>query len=299
MAPSWSPDGRRVAFLRSEDDGVDLYVVDASGGRETRLADNVDLTFDWSPGGRRIAFSSTGSDLLPQSPHLFVVDVGSGVVEQLTSADRADVSPEWSPDGGSIAFVGSPPRAVGASESPDSDIYRLNVATGAVNLLTQHRDPDYGPTWSPDGRQIAFSSTRNAAPDSTEPAPEIYVMDARGRGERRLTYRRSAHDVAPQWSPDGDSISFLEYRGDAQEARGHLRVMRADGSSDRVLTEANEVMAWDPTWSPSGRTIVFVAGAVGADGVKGDTEVAYLDVATGSISRLTDNTRFEWGPDWR
>lgn len=299
FAPAWSPDGTKVAFLRTEDDGIDLYVVPSTGGTETRLAENVDLTFDWDPSGTRIVYSSIGIDVLPQSAHLFVVGVESGVTEQLTDAQRSDVSPQWSPDGRSIAFVGSPPSTVGPQAEPDSDIYRFDVTSGRVELLTQHRDPDYGPQWSPDGTHIAFVSTRAAATASKEPAPEIYVMDATGRNESRLTFRRHAHDLAPQWSPDGRWITFLEYQGAAEESGGRLRMMRADGSHDRVLTDGDKIMAWDPSWSPDGDTVVFVASRIRENGDKTDTELAYVDVRSGAIERLTENDRFEWGPDWR
>jgi Tol biopolymer transport system component len=299
FAPAWSPDGSKVAFLRAEDDGVDLYVVSSTGGTETRLAENVDLTFDWAPDGKQIVFSSTGADLLPQNAHLFVVGVESGVTEQLTDAQRSDLSPQWSPDGRSIVFVGSPPPMLGERSEPDSDIYRLDVTSGRVELLTQHRDPDYGPQWSPDGTRIAFTSTRVAARASSEPAPEIYVMDASGHHETRLTFRRNAHDLAPRWSPEGRWIAFLEYKGDAEESGGRLRMMRADGSHDRVLTDGDKLMAWDPSWSPNGETVVFVASRIRDNGDKTDTELAYVEVMSGTTVRLTDNDRFEWGPDWR
>jgi TolB protein len=104
---------------------------------------------------------------------------------------------------------------------------------------------DMWPAWSPDGRRIAFVSTRDRD-------PEIYVMDADGSNARRLT-AVPGRDAHPYWSPDGSKIVFQSPR-----ENGHTRifVMNADGSEQRVLTR-NEGFCGVPVWSPDGRTIVF------------------------------------------
>ena len=101
------------------------------------------------------------------------------------------------------------------------------------------------PVWSPDGRRIAFTSRRDGN-------SEVYVVNADGSGQRRLT-RNFAGDFGPTWSPDGQKIAF-ERRGDAQSSVGALYVVNADGSGQRRLTRRGS----DPAWSPDGRTIAFM-----------------------------------------
>ena len=295
LAPSWSPDGSQVAFLRNEDGVIDLYVVTMNGKRETRLAQNVGNTFDWSPNGRLIAFTSVGPELLQRTPHVFVVDVRSGLVEQVTEGPRADAEPVWSPTGSSLLFVGSENSVAGPATA---DIYKVRLDGSAAVALTSDAGVNHSPDWSPDGRRIVFASTRDGGGGAAEPAAEIYVMDAHGGSERRLTHRRSAHDIAPRWSPDGKHIAFLEYEGRSGSAHGRVRMIDASTERDRALTSMQEMMTWDPSWAPDGDAIVFVASRIGDDEERSDTEIVYLDLSNRNTRFVTDNERFEWGPDW-
>jgi Tol biopolymer transport system component len=107
------------------------------------------------------------------------------------------------------------------------------------------------PSWSPDGRRLVFESRRHGN-------VELYVIDADGTSERRLTH--SPPDVVnshPSWSPDGSSIVFDSFRGGVF----HLYVIRPDGSGERRLTQGDaagvEEFARHPEWSPDGRFIAF------------------------------------------
>jgi WD40-like Beta Propeller Repeat len=97
------------------------------------------------------------------------------------------------------------------------------------------------PVWSPDGRRIAFTSRRDGN-------WEVYVVNADGSGQRRLT-RNAAGDFAPTWSPDGRKIVF-ERRRDVNPMGGGLYVVNADGSGQRRLTRDGQDA---PAWSPDGR----------------------------------------------
>ena len=107
------------------------------------------------------------------------------------------------------------------------------------------------PSWSPDGRRLVFESRRHGN-------VELYVINADGTGERRLTH--SLSEVAnshPSWSPDGSSIVFDSFRG----GTFHLYVIRPDGSGERRLTQGDaagvQEFARHPEWSPDGRFIAF------------------------------------------
>ena len=188
----WSPDGRRLAFLSDAGAGhsdfeFDLYVInaDGSGLRHVVYVGLGDTVSDpaWSPDGRKIAFvrNRAGNDL-------FVINADGSGLRRLTRDPASDSAPVWSPDGRKIAFVsnrddthevyvmnadGSGQHALGARTVGGSGHL---AGAGAVAV------PDDAPAWSPDGRKITFVSDR----DGTY---EVYVMNADGSGQRRLTQR--------------------------------------------------------------------------------------------------------------
>ena len=119
-----------------------------------------------------------------------------------------------------------------------------SVGGGAVAGASQRYD-DMWPAWSPDGRRIVFSSTRDGD-------PEVYVMNADGSEPRRLT-TTPGRDAHPSWSPDGRTIAFQSPRQD-----GHTRLflMNPDGSQQRALTQ-NTGFCGVPVWSPDGKRIAY------------------------------------------
>ena len=233
--PTWSPDGRRIAFLRGVGSYVDrfgvrrflsyhLYLVNANGSGLRRLTRDItgpyqrDITgpfqLVWSPDGRTIYFGR----------YLVSTD-GSGA----RRLPYIPFNPVWSPDGRRIAFAR--PRRTRSGPCcfhAPADIYVMNADGSGTRKLTHNltRNGSFSaePAWSPDGRKIAFQSTRNGNRD-------IYVMNADGSGKRNLT-RNPAKDVRPSWSPDGRRIAFLSDRDGRLEAY----VMNADGSGQRSLT---------------------------------------------------------------
>ena len=232
--PSWSPDGRRIAFESSRDGDWDIYVMNADGKDIMQITDDDawDTSPSWSPDGRRIAFVSRRDGDFD----IYVMNAdGSGVV-QLTDDDAGDGGPSWSPDGRRIAFT--------SDRDGDRDIYVMNADGSDVVQLTDGSSDNWVGSWSPDGRRIAFTSNRDG--DN-----EIYVMNADGSGIVQLT-DDDARDAGPSWSPDGHRIAFQSDRyGDAD-----IYVMNADGSGVVLLTD-DDAGDGAPSWSPDGHRIAF------------------------------------------
>ena len=157
-SPTWSPDGRRVAFYRYGN-GMAIYVVPAFGGSEQRLYvgpfNPWARGLDWSPDGNVLAFSGGQAD--KNGTWISLLSLVNSTTRQLTSpsGQEIDYSPAFSPDGSTVAFV----RGIfaGAVE----DLYVVPAAGGVPTRLTFDKTWIRGsPTWTPDGRDIVFSSAR-------------------------------------------------------------------------------------------------------------------------------------------
>ena len=230
LDPSWSPDGRQIAFSTFSQ----IYVMDADGSNQQPLTGSSVWKFgpSWSPDGRQIAFYSYRED--KDRGDISLMNADGSNIRDLTTGSGDDRSPTWSPDGRYIAF------------SRNSVIYVIGSDGSNLRQLTDIRGLD--PSWSPDGRQIAFSTLS-----------QIYVMDAEGNNQRPLT-TGSEDDRSPAWSPDGRYIAF---------SRGNdIYVIDSDGSNLRQLTTGlTETVSSpdppgdrEPTWSPDGRHIAFESG---------------------------------------
>ena len=136
------------------------------------------------------------------------------------------------------------------------------------------------PTWSPDGRRLAFNSHRDGQ-------FEIYVAGVDGSRPRNLT-RNPGKDQWPAWSPDGSSIAFMSERAGSDD----VFVMRADGSAVRNLTHTRALDESHPVWMPDGR-LSFLRHAE-----TGPIDVIAVDLKTGSSRRLPTTAQPVFTFDW-
>jgi Tol biopolymer transport system component len=175
---------------------------------------------------------------------IYALNSGTGERMRLLTTESNERTPRWSPDGRQIAFA--------SDRDGDRDIYVMDLQASLDQgeayqplQLTQNKNPDWQPAWSPDGTRIAFSSYLD---DNWE----IYVIDADGTNLVRLT-KHPENDISPAWSWDGSKLLFVSRRfGDAD-----LFAYDMDTGALTQLT-TGELDEYDPAWSPDGRWIAFV-----------------------------------------
>jgi TolB protein len=230
-----SPSGR-IVF----DNFNDVWSINADGTGLTRLTRSPWHQFDasWSPDGTRIAFRSEHSG----DSEIWLMNADGSGQHRLARG----ISPAWSPDGSKIAYSSPGDKLCPPGRGPRCPGISIMNADGSG----QHRLPDTDggeyPSWSPDGKRIAFNS--NLTGDHV-----MYVVDIDGSHVVDLSKAGEGWQV--DWSPDGRSILFTSHRN-YPDNYTDICVMRPDGSGVTRLTHDR---AYTPAWSPDGSHIVFSA----------------------------------------
>ena len=234
----WSPRGDGLVLVSPATGNGDLYWVDPAGKGLWRLteAEAPDWAPLWSPDGRRIAYVSG----IGVEAEIYLVNADGSGRRRLTENTVWDYPRSWSADGQKLLIETVPPGGRKIA------IALVDVESGRMRYLTDGRFNDGDPAFSPDQRQIAFSSDRDGN-------REIYVMDADGGNLRRLT-DHPAWDGHPYWSPDGSRILFESNRGAGQTFE--VLTMLANGRRLRRLTD-NDMDDKHPSWSPDGASVIF------------------------------------------
>jgi TolB protein len=179
--PVFSPDGKQIAFMSNRDGNSELYVMNRDGSGVRRLTDNqaIDSTPTWSPTGTQIAFTSDRTG----TPQIYVVGADGTGLRRLTFESYADRA-TWSPAPyNEIAFA--------ARTGPGFDIKILSLADGVTRQITFGEGTNESPAWSPNGRHMAFTSTRSGR-------TQVFSVDRDGRNIRQLT--REGNNATPNWS---------------------------------------------------------------------------------------------------
>ena len=180
--PAWSPDGTRIAFASTRDGNSEIYVANRDGSNVRRLTNNpaIDITPTWSPNGNEIAFTSDRSG----SPQIYMVAAdGLGSVQRLTNESYCD-RPTWSPPPfNEIAFA--------VRTGPGFDIKIIDVNNRQTRQLTFGEGTNESPAFAPNGRHLAFTSTRAGK-------SQIFVIARDGRDLKQIT--KAGNNLQPSWS---------------------------------------------------------------------------------------------------
>ncbi|MBI2537025.1 MAG: S9 family peptidase [Gemmatimonadetes bacterium] len=271
-SPRWSPDGKYLSLVASRGEsrsGGQIWLLDRAGGEAQKLTDLKSGVSDyqWSPDSKRIVIVAQDPDSAAQA--------GGDSARSRTAKPIVIDRYQFKQDG--QGYLGN----------RRSHLYLFDVATKKPEQLTSGRYNENNPSWSPDGRFIAFVSERAPDPDRVNDA-NIYVLEARAGAEpRQLTSWPGPDGGRPTWSPDGKWVAYLQGSEPQYSAYSlnKLAVVPMDGSGARVLTAALDRPVSQPEWTSDGDAII---------GLVTDDRVVYparIRVSDGAVERLLDGRR--------
>ena len=289
--PRWSPDGRYLAFVSDRGDKSQLFVAPLDGGEARQLTKRKWGVSQpaWSPDGDRLAFVARTGNFTPpkerkglekaapivvrdlrykldgigffdrRRTHIFVANVDSGEQTQLTSGDYFDDHPAWSPNGRTIAFVSDRERDRNQRQFR-TDVWTVPAAGGRPRKLTRSRGAASLPTYSPDGKYVAYAGHEHGD-EGVAKNPHLMLVSARGGAPRSLSAATDrpvggwpwAIGQAISWGPNSRSVYFLA------ADRGTVAIYRAGlrGDAQKVLDGERQIESFVLT--PDGKRAVFAA----------------------------------------
>ncbi|MBN1661325.1 MAG: PD40 domain-containing protein [Anaerolineae bacterium] len=287
LAPTATPRPQWLAFetKRGELGDYEIYAITPTGTRLTNLTASWadDVAPVWSPDGRRIAFVSfrdtlTGKwGLSKGSIYIMAFDPvagKAGEVVRVTDGEGGDGWPTWSPDGKRLAFH--------SDRGGNLDIWVVNVDGSGLTRLTESPADDRYPAWSPDGKKIAYTSNRSGNEDvwvmNVHQAPAGAEPTGGAADDDAVNLTKSPErDRYPMWSPDGSRLTFNTNRDGDYE----VYVMNADGSQPQNISRSPKTTEGLADWSPDGYSLVIYSDR------PGNKDVFVVSLKTGKWVNVT------------
>lgn len=298
--PQCSPDGKQVAYVASAMDFTEdksashIWLVDFDGSHDRQITFSAEgeNSPKWSPDGGLLAFASSRPGKT-KGNQIWLMDRSGGEAYELTELKGNLAGFEWSPDSKRIALVVADPDPDAADPEPGAKpktpkpividryhykedvegyllsgrhtyIYLLDVASKKLDRLTKGAWDEQHPSWSPDGKYIAFLSNHKPDPDR-DPALTVFLAEAKWQADEKALTGTGVNvsGEKPQWSPDGKLIAFLdsdERKWDAYNMT-YLAIVPADGSAPATRVKAAEALDRDVTdlhFTADGKAIDFL-----------------------------------------
>ncbi|MDB5820480.1 MAG: TolB protein precursor, periplasmic component of the Tol biopolymer transport system [Rhizobacter sp.] len=229
ISPSWSPDGRELAYVSFEGRKAAVWAQNVSTGQRRSIANfkGSNSAPAWSPNGQMLAATLTRDGV----SQVYVMGRNGENPRRLTNSQAIDTEATFSPDGNQVYFV--------SDRGGSPQIYRVPVAGGNVERVTFNGAYNISPSISPDGRLMAYISRQGGA-------FKVYVMDLGGGNAQSVT--DTSDDESPSFAPNG---KLLLYSTRAQ-GREVLMTSTLDGKiKARLVSTTAEVR--EPAWGPFGR----------------------------------------------
>ena len=228
LSPSWSPDGRKLAYVSFERGNSAIYIQDiATGAREpVTTFRGVNASPSFSPDGSKLAVSLSRSG----NPEIYVMDLASKGLTQLTNHFSIDTEPRFSADGSTIYFT--------SDRGGRPQIYQVPVTGGTATRVTYQGN--YNATAS-----ISFDDKKIAVAQGSGNTYRIAVMDRSLGSARWSTLSPGSLDESPSFAPNASMLLYAAREG----RRGVLYAVSADGRVRQRLVLADGDVR-EPAWSP-------------------------------------------------
>lgn len=237
--PSWSPDGKQIAFETNRNGNWDIYVMNPDGSDQKPLTSGkADDRFpSWSPDGTKVMFVRAEDG----KSDIFTIDLERKTVRRLAEIEGDELFPDWHPSGKKVAY--------GSGKPPDMDLFELDLEKGKSTRMWSSKYRDVWTRFSGNGDVVFFSRR-----DSNDEEDDIYVTDTRTGSTRRIT-DLPGNDFCPAWSPDGKRIAFA--RVDPGSRRFIVILESKTGRMSEIALGFERVT--EPDWSPDGKKIAYTA----------------------------------------
>ena len=299
--PQLAPDGTWVAYTVTRPDtaadkrDVDVWMARTDGSQNLRITTSPasEAKPRFSPDGKYLSFVSSRGEAEGGDAQLWLLNRAGGEAEKVTKIKGSVADYVWAPDGQRIALIirdadpdslttaqkakkkTAPPIVIdrfqfkqdvdGYLNTQRQHLYLFDVATRKLVNLTPGVYDEHLPAWSPDGKQLAFSSKRGPDPDRHDNF-DLYLIGAQVGATARpllLTDRPESapnYDSRPAWSPDGRSIAFVQGGPKEQLVYGlhQLMVVPVSGGPARALTAGLDRNTTKPQWAADGKSVYFL-----------------------------------------
>ena len=329
--PAWSPDGKTIAFFGYREGGYDLWAVSPDGSNQRKLTwgNFDDREPAWSHDGTKVAFSSDRGDPLGSDYNIWVLDLRTGALSQMTNDPGTDTMPSFSPDDKEIAFI--------STRENSQSVWAVSMADGMARRMTDAKTRADAPSWGPSG-QIVYHATSEGqsrlellgAPLTgnenafgfrvswISPAEFFYVSDGRIRRRRvegdvmkPVEFTATLQVTRPQYSHrkrDFTSTAPRPVLGIvapqispdgtrvAFAAIGDIYVMPIGGKLENITPEnitKDRYLDTEPAWSPDGTQLAYSSDR------GGDLLQLWIhDMKTGGERQLTKLSTQPMGASW-